>query len=93
MIIILPFLLITLHFSQIGFTDDLTFILNLLSAIMNNNDLPVKKDRLIFYHPEEQISTVSLNRQLFICPSRLSFPLKDHRETSQELPYLPEVSG
>ena len=28
MILIAPFLLITLHFSQIGFTDDLTFMLN-----------------------------------------------------------------
>ncbi len=28
---ILPFLLMILHFSQIGFTDDLTFTLNLLS--------------------------------------------------------------
>lgn len=27
-ILIFPFLLITLHFSQIGFTDDLTFMLN-----------------------------------------------------------------
>ena len=26
MIMILPFLLMTLHFSQIGFTDDLTFM-------------------------------------------------------------------
>ena len=31
MILMLPFLLMTLHFSQIGFTDDLTFMLNLLS--------------------------------------------------------------
>ena len=30
MIMILPFLLMTLHFSQIGFTDDLTFMINLL---------------------------------------------------------------
>jgi len=29
----LPFLLITLHFSQIGFTDDLTFTGILLSSI------------------------------------------------------------
>lgn len=27
-IIIFPFLLMTLHFSQIGFTDDLTFMVN-----------------------------------------------------------------
>lgn len=32
MIRMLPFLLMTLHFSQIGFTDDLTFIVNLLSS-------------------------------------------------------------
>ena len=31
MILMLPFLLMTLHFSQIGFTDDLTFMSNLLS--------------------------------------------------------------
>ena len=28
MILMLPFLLITLHFSQIGFTEDLTFMMN-----------------------------------------------------------------
>ena len=28
MILMLPFLLITLHFSQMGFTDDLTFMVN-----------------------------------------------------------------
>ena len=40
MIMIFPFLLITLHFSQIGFTDDLTFTLN----------PPFKKVRLELYH-------------------------------------------
>ena len=33
-ILILPFLLITLHFSQIGFTDDLTFTVILLSFVV-----------------------------------------------------------
>ena len=39
MILIAPFLLMTLHFSQIGFTDDLTFMLNLLSkkTVLNYN--------------------------------------------------------
>ena len=40
MIMILPFLLMTLHFSQIGFTDDLTFISN----------PPFKKDHFRLYH-------------------------------------------
>ena len=39
-ILICPFLLITLHFSQIGFTDDLTFMLN----------PPFIKDQCILYH-------------------------------------------
>lgn len=49
-ILILPFLLITLHFSQIGFTDDLTFTVILLSfavcplpsfAVKHTPDYPV----------------------------------------------------
>ena len=38
--LIRPFRLMILHFSQIGFTDDLTFMLN----------PPFKKDRFILYH-------------------------------------------
>lgn len=33
MILILPLRLMTLHFSQIGFTDDLTFMAILLSSV------------------------------------------------------------
>ena len=39
-ILILPFLLITLHFSQIGFTDDLTFTVILLSFVVRFPLLP-----------------------------------------------------
>lgn len=41
MIMMLPFLLITLHFSQIGFTDDLTFMLFLLSRNIHSLLKPV----------------------------------------------------
>ena len=38
--LMLPFLLITLHFSQIGFTDDLTFTVILLSFVVRFPLLP-----------------------------------------------------
>ena len=43
-----PFLLMILHLSQIGFTDDLTFTLN----------PPFKKDRFILYHRNSQSARV-----------------------------------
>lgn len=54
-----PFLLITLHFSQIGFTDALTFTLILLS----------KNVRIQLYHHVSYFSRVFL----FISPNNSSF--------------------
>ena len=49
--LILPFLLMILHFSQIGFTDDLTFISihHVLSVPFRNLQV-FKKDRFTLYH-------------------------------------------
>lgn len=65
MILIEPFLLMTLHFSQIGFTDALTFILNLhfyrpphraesgknpdQNALLRPSDRPPSKKTVIYY--------------------------------------------
>ena len=63
MILIAPFLLMTLHFSQIGFTDDLTFMLNLLSkkTVLNYN----MQKRVMQAFPSEN-TRISFGKSLFI---------------------------
>ena len=52
MILMEPFLLMTLHFSHIGFTEDLTFILNLLSERMRL--LRTKVRILVYYYADTE---------------------------------------
>ena len=57
MILMEPFLLMTLHFSHIGFTEDLTFILNLLSERMR---LLRTKVRILVYYYADLIARIIL---------------------------------
>src|SRR5699024_7940990 len=73
----LPFLLMILHFSQIGFTDDLTFMSNPPSLLCSAYNFRYfwahhpKNDHFIVYHLS--IDKVNLFFILFISPDNASF--------------------
>ncbi len=100
MIRILPLRLMTLHFSQIGFTDDLTFMAILLS-------LPLSTPYREHNTPSDKRPLSIISRCKMLCKhffsifglmfsliylSRQYVPWKDHREKAPLSLYLPEGS-